>query len=338
MWVKDQKYLLKGILLFGLFLLIATSISMAKPDNTLYPLTNYFAFDSKGALSSGIENRTVRSESGMKIHEVMSETDVYKYRFIFSPPDYQFETVSIRLRMIFSEDMTNYIMWGNLHNITVNIYPFELATLNGVNGSVQIINALDLYQGTTIKFNLNNTVFDEEEFFELAFSSWNGSESMKGVQFEQIRFHLEPTNILSGQMLFVLISTFSIVSITIVRFRHPQNIFVFMIAFIFFMGSAAMILQANNILTAIPQKEKGVSHFTFFNCIYERREYDNGYYSIKMIKDLSKAFELQASSGTGAQIVYPKIDTTTENSDLELLSKLKLLMIRSMIVLLHQHI
>ena len=145
MWLKDQKYLLKGFLLFVLFLLITTTISMAKPNNTLYPLTNYFAFDSKGAVSQGIENRTVVSESGMKIHEIMSEIDVYKYRFILTPPDYPFETVSIRLRMIFSEEMTNYIIWSNLHNITVSIYPFELVTLNGVNNSVYIINALDFH-------------------------------------------------------------------------------------------------------------------------------------------------------------------------------------------------
>jgi hypothetical protein len=58
-------------------------------------------------------------------------------------------------------------------------------------------------------------------------------------------------------------------------------------------------------LASIPQNDKGVTHFTFFGKVYERRDVGNGYYTIKMVKDLSTAFELQALSGTGSQVVYP---------------------------------
>ena len=45
----------------------------------------------------------------------------------------------------------------------------------------------------------------------------------------------------------------------------------------------------------------------FFNRVYERKDYPGGYYSLRMIKDLSTAFELVATSGTGSMVVYPTI-------------------------------
>jgi len=183
MWLKNQQYVLKGILLFTFFLLAITTIDMARTDNTLYPLTNYFAFDSKGSVTQGLENRTILLESGMRVHEIMSEGNLNKYRFIFTTPEFPFETLSLRLKMTFSEKTTNNIIWGNLHNITVNIFPFEITTLNGVNRSVQVVNALELYEGTSLNFDFNSTELQEVEYFELSFSSWNASESIKGVQF-----------------------------------------------------------------------------------------------------------------------------------------------------------
>ncbi|UCE12465.1 MAG: hypothetical protein JSV04_09745, partial [Candidatus Heimdallarchaeota archaeon] len=108
MKVKLSKYLVPGILAL-LLLLIVTSVAQIRPDNTLYPLYNYFAFEEDGAITEGLHNHSYVAESGLKIHEVTSEQNAYKFRFIFSTPDHPFEILSLRVRMIFTEETTRII-------------------------------------------------------------------------------------------------------------------------------------------------------------------------------------------------------------------------------------
>jgi hypothetical protein len=217
---KDRKLIMKGILFLSLLLLVTTSLKSAKPNNTLYPINNYFAFDTEGSVSLGLDNKTVLSELGIQYQEIMSETNVYKFRFIFTTPDYDFEMLSIRLKMIFSEETTERILWGHLHNITVNIFPFNATMIDGNNNSVQIVNALDLYKGTTIEFDFNKTTFEDVQYFELGFSSWNATENIRGIQFEHIYFHLYPQTIFTSQTTAIIVSFTSIIGIAIV---FPQK-------------------------------------------------------------------------------------------------------------------
>ena len=103
----------------------------------------------------GLQNQSFVSEEGMKIHEVTSNQDAYKYRFIFQTPQESFDILSLRLKLLFNHNTSGFIRWGGLHNVTISVFPFELATLEGSNNSVQIINARDLYHGGNIQFKLN---------------------------------------------------------------------------------------------------------------------------------------------------------------------------------------
>ncbi|MFX0152069.1 MAG: hypothetical protein ACFFAJ_14875, partial [Candidatus Hodarchaeota archaeon] len=171
MWTKKHKYLLNGILLF-LLISMLSSITAIKADNTLYPLHNFFAFGEKGTITKGLSNESSVSEAGFRVNEILSQQDAYKFRFIFSVPDHPFEILSLRVRMIFTENITEVIRWGFARNVSVSVYPFELATIDGVNNSAQVLDALDLYHGKEVQFHFNTTVFEDLEYFELAFSSW----------------------------------------------------------------------------------------------------------------------------------------------------------------------
>ncbi|MFX1517319.1 MAG: hypothetical protein ACFFC6_13530, partial [Promethearchaeota archaeon] len=245
--------------------------------------------------------------------------DAYKFRFIFKTPKEPFEMLSLRMQMLFTTKTTSFICWGGLHNVTINVFPFELATIEGVNNSVQVINALDLYRGTNIQFNFNTTAFKELEYFEVSFSSWNASDSLKGIQFEQIRFHLTPITGIPSQLFLLILGTIGLFGLSIVYPQQFRNILLLLFGIILLMMPLTIITQVQNILTSLPEeKEEGVTRFTFFNRVYERRDLGNGYFSLQMVKDLSTAFELQALSGTGASVVYPKIEQTIEDSEVDL--------------------
>ncbi|MFX0120581.1 MAG: hypothetical protein ACFFB2_16155, partial [Promethearchaeota archaeon] len=315
--LKYQKYFLNGSLLLFLFLSIS-SVSTIGPDNTLYPIFNYFAFGENGAITKGLHNQTFVSDEGMKIHEITSKQDAYKFRIIFKTPSDPFEMLSLRLRMIFTYDTEGFICWGGLHNVTVSVFPFDIATIEGDNNSVQLINARELYQGTTIQFHFNTSVFQELDYFELAISSWNETTSLQGVQFEQIRFHLAPTSIVNSQTLLGLFSSIGLYGFWLAYPKRFGNVLAYLFVIIMLITPIAVITQVLNRLDTLPQKEEGVTRFTFFNRVYERRDLGNGYFSLRMVKDLSTAFELQASSGTGFQVVYPKIENTSEDNKIEM--------------------
>ncbi|MFX0124284.1 MAG: hypothetical protein ACFFAE_11650, partial [Candidatus Hodarchaeota archaeon] len=302
---KYHEYFIKGLLLLLLCLMI-TSVSATRPNNSIYPLYNYFAFGEGGTITKGLHNQSFVSEDGMKIHEVTSVQDAYKFRFIFKTPKDPFEMLSLRVRLLFNYNTSNFICWGGLHNITISVFPFELATVEGENNSVHVVNARELYCGRDIQFKLNTSAFHEEEYFELAISSWNATESLKGVQFEQIRFHVAPSSLFTNYLLLTTFSSIGLFGFTIVHPQRFSNIITVFFTVIFVIMPLAVITQVQNILGSLPpQKEKGVTRFTFFNRVYERRDLGNGLFSLQMVKDLSTAFELQALSGTGAQIVYP---------------------------------
>ncbi len=90
MQMRYQEYFPKGILLILLFIMV-TSVAAIRPDNTIYPFTNYFAFSEEGAITGGLNNQSYTSEDGMKIYEVTSDQDAYKLRFIFKTPESPFE-------------------------------------------------------------------------------------------------------------------------------------------------------------------------------------------------------------------------------------------------------
>ncbi|MFX0172328.1 MAG: hypothetical protein ACFE9L_10435, partial [Candidatus Hodarchaeota archaeon] len=311
MWTKKHKYLLNGILLF-LLISMLSSITAIKADNTLSPLYNYFAFGEKGTITKGLSNESYVSEAGYRVNEILSKQDAYKFRFIFSVPDNPFEILSLRVRMIFTENITEVIRWGFARNVSVSVYPFELATIDGVNNSALVLDALELYHGKEVQFHFNTTAFEELEYFELAFSSWNATPNLRGVQFEQINFHLLPENVFTATTLIVILSSAGLFGVSILCPARFKGVFLILLAFILLLVPLALVLQVKNILDSHPQAEKGVSRFTFFGRVYERRDLGNGFFSLRMVKDLTKAFELKALSGTGSKVVYPIILNETE--------------------------
>ncbi|MHA2330247.1 MAG: hypothetical protein ACXACR_17140, partial [Candidatus Hodarchaeales archaeon] len=310
------KYLAKGSLLFLLLLFLITT-SAIHPDNTIYPINNMFAFEEGGTSSNTLYNQSLHTEEGMTIHEIMSEQPVYKFRFILTTPQLAFEVLSLRMRMIFTDEISDIIRYGNTRNVTISIYPFELTSIDGINNSVQVLDALDMYHGTSIQFKFNTTAFEEVEYFELAFSSWNVSTNIKGIQFEQIRFHLAPTTSSVGQILLVIFSTIGLFGFWTIYPQRFGNVLAILFVIIMLIMPLALITQVQHILDALPEgKEEGVTRFTFFNQVYERRDLGNGLFSLRMVKDLSTAFELQALSGTGSQVVYPMIEENIEETTL----------------------
>lgn len=318
MWTKKHKYLLNGVLLFLLFSML-TSITAIRADNTLYPLNNYFAFGENGTITKGLSNESYTLENGFRVHEILSDQDAYKFRVIFPVPDKPFEILSLRVRMIFTENITEVIRWGYARNVSVSVYPFELATIDGTNNSAQVLDALDLYHGKEVQFHFNTTVFEELEFFELAFSSWNATPNLRAVQFEQINFHMPPENIFSETAFLVMLSSAGLFGVSIASPTRFRSVFLILLALMLLLVPLTVVTQVRNILDSLPQEEKGVTRFTFFGRVYERRDLGNGYFSLRMVKDLAKAFELQALSGTGSTVVYPMIENETEQYDEELL-------------------
>ncbi|MFX1507061.1 MAG: beta strand repeat-containing protein, partial [Promethearchaeota archaeon] len=312
MRLKYHNYFIKGFLLL-LLCVTFSSVSAIRPDNTIHPLYNYFAFGKDGVIKNGLHNQSFVSEEGMKIHEVISDQDAYKFRFIFQTSKNPFDVLSLRVKALFNRNMSGFIRWGGLHNVTISVFPFELVTIEGRNNSVQVINGRDLYRGANIQFNFNTTAFEGVKYFELAFSSWNGSESLRGFQFEQINFHKVPNNYIPETILF-LVGSISLISLVMLSPRKFGLLLTILIAIALLIVPLVMIFRAQNFLKAIPQTEEGVERFTFFGRVYERRDLGNGLFSLQMVKDLSTAFELQASSGTGAQVVYPLLETDGENT------------------------
>ncbi|KPK88163.1 MAG: hypothetical protein AMS27_00530, partial [Bacteroides sp. SM23_62_1] len=315
MRLKYHNYFIKGFLLL-LLCVIITSVSAIRPDNTIYPLYNYFAFGKDGVIKNGLHNQTFVSEEGLKIYEVISNQDAYKFRFIFQTPKDPFNVLSLRVRALFTWNTSGFIRWGGQHNVTISVFPFELATIEGKNNSVQVINGRNLYQGATIQFKFNTSAFEEVEYFELAFSSWNGSESLRGVQFEQIHFYKEYGNYLP-ETLILLGSSLCIISLTMLFPRKFGVLLTVLIAAVLVLVPLVMIMRTQNYLNALPQNEEGVERFTFFGRVYERRDLGNGLFSLQMVKDLSTAFELQALSGTGGQVVYPQLESEKTTEEIE---------------------
>ncbi|MFX0183026.1 MAG: hypothetical protein ACFE95_08100, partial [Candidatus Hodarchaeota archaeon] len=319
MWTKKHKYLLNGVLLFLLFSML-TSITAIRADNTLYPLNNYFAFGENGTITKGVSNESYTIENSFRVHEILSEQDAYKFRVIFSVPDKPFEILSLRVRMIFTEKITEVIRWGYARNVSVSVYPFELATIDGMNNSAQVLDALDLYHGKEVQFHFNTTAFEELEFFELAFSSWNATPNLRGVQFEQINFHMPPENIFSETAFLVMLGSAGLFGVSIACPTRFRSVLLILLAIMLLLVPLTVVIQVRNILDSLPQEDKGVTRFTFFGRVYERRDLGNGYFSLRMVKDLTKAFELQALSGTGETVVYPMIENETEQNEAFLLS------------------
>ncbi|NHJ03142.1 MAG: hypothetical protein EAX86_13475, partial [Candidatus Heimdallarchaeota archaeon] len=306
--------ILKGLLLAGVFLLLATIPTLARTDNNLYPIYNTFMFNQERQITSGIENQTLKTELGYRVHSITSSKDASKVRFIFSIPDFHFDQLLLRVKLSYNELTTAFIRGGHLHNITVNVYPFELTIIDGVNGSVQVVDAYELYRGTTLTFNFNETAFIEEEYFEVSFSSWNSMSCIKEIQFEQIKFQLHPPEVVTGPAVLFLCSTISLLGLAQV-FPQYNRFFTNLILLLFLMLTPlAAIYQIKSIMELLPDREEGVTRFTFFGQVYERRDLGNGYFSLKKIKDLSTAFELKALSGTGAQIVYPIKEISSETN------------------------
>ncbi|UCG01766.1 MAG: hypothetical protein JSW11_19430, partial [Candidatus Heimdallarchaeota archaeon] len=317
MRLKSHKYIMKGILLLLLCLMI-TSVSASRPDNTIYPLYNYFAFGKDGTITRGLHNQSFVSKEGMKIHEVTSEQDVYKFRFIFKTPKKPFDVLSMRVKALFTRNTSGFIRWGGLHNVTISVFPFELVTIDGNNNSVQVLNGRDLYQGANIQFKFNTSAFEEVEYFELGFSSWNSTESLRGVQFEQIHFHRIFHNYLSETILLVLGGSVSIFSLAIYSPRKFGILLTFLITAVLVIVPMVIIIRTQSYLSSLPQIEEGVDRFTFFGRVYERRDLGNGLFSLQMVKDLSKAFELKALSGTGSQVVYPQLEIESITEEIEI--------------------
>ncbi|MHA1225504.1 MAG: hypothetical protein ACTSPV_02040, partial [Candidatus Hodarchaeales archaeon] len=315
---KYHNYVGLGFLCLLMLLGISTTITAHSSDNMLYPYYNFFAFNEKGQIRSGLSNRTVINEDGLSTYQFSSNTEGYKFRFILAKPEYRFEYLELRVRLIYTPEYTNIIRWGFLRNITVNVYPFDLAMINGINKSVQVVSALDLLHGSTIRFDLNNSAFTDLDFMEVSFSTWNATESILGVEFEKLAFELNPVNLFSSSNVLFLfvISCFSLFSIVFSRKSHHFLSLLILVALV--VVPLAVITQTKGIVDLIEDKEEGVTRFVFFNALYERRDLGNGYFSLRMVKDYSKAFETQAYSGTGAFVVYPVKVSDKINDSLQL--------------------
>ncbi|MHA2401711.1 MAG: hypothetical protein ACXADH_01870, partial [Candidatus Kariarchaeaceae archaeon] len=301
---KVSQYLPYGLLAL-LFLLLSSTLTVARPDNTIYPLTNYFAFNDSGEISEGLSNTSSLLDSGLRAHSILCEQPAYKVRLIFPSPNDPFDSLSIRMRMTFSPQYTNRILWGFLRNITVSIYPFDLAILDSENGSVQVINAVDLFEGTTFTFQLNDTAINEIEHFEVSFSAWNGSSVIQSLEFEQIKFQ-ESAPPISSQTNLVYGSIFSLlIGLSFFLPRRFNGFLILVLIFMLALVPITVISRVQSLLNSLPETDSTITRFTFFNVVYERKDYGNGYYSLRKVKDLSTAFELVASSGTGNRIVYP---------------------------------
>ena len=310
---KESRYFLYGLLALVLLLLFST-IAVARSDNSIYPLTNYFAFNEDGVIKYGMENQTIISESGLNLHQIQSEEPAYKFRFIFPVPTNTFDTLSIKLQMTFTEDYTNRIRWNFLRNITVNVYPFDLATINSHNDSVKIVNALDLYRGTTVYFQLNQTAFIDLEYFEVSFSAWNKTSVIQSVVFEDVQFQLTAPPLSSNNYL-VLGSVFTLLFGVSFFFTDEKNgLLVLILIFALIFVPITVMDRVNDLIESLPKTEEGVTRFTFFNRVSERKDLGNGYFSLQMIKDLSTAFELSPNSGTGSLVVYPTVIVNAEGT------------------------
>ncbi|MHA2170175.1 MAG: hypothetical protein ACXAB7_09815 [Candidatus Kariarchaeaceae archaeon] len=304
MTIKGSRNLTYGLLAL-VFLLLSSTLTVARPDNTIYPLTNYFAFNDEGQIKNDVYNQSSTLDSGLTAHSVISEEPVYKFRLIFPTPTDQFDSISLRLSMTFTENFTKRIRWGFLENITISVFPFELGIINTNNQSVQVINALELYRGTTVVFQLNQSALVDLEYFEISFSTWNATSSVHRLEFEQIRFIQSSSSLSSPNYLF-LSSLFVIMTgLSFVLPNRFDGILILILLFVLFFVPFTTIIRVQDLLSSLPDSNEGVTRFTFFGKIYEQKSYGNGMYSLEMIKDLSTAFELVASSGTGGKVVYP---------------------------------
>ncbi|MHA1995951.1 MAG: hypothetical protein ACW97Z_15550, partial [Candidatus Hodarchaeales archaeon] len=320
---KVSKFLPYGFLAL-LFLLLSSTLTVARPDNTIYPLTNYFAFNDSGELTWGLSNQSTILETGLQTHSITSEQPAYKFRLIFPSPTDPFDSLSIRLRMTFSANYTNRILWGFLRKITVNVFPFDMGIIDSENGSVQVIDAINLYEGTTITFKLNDSALIDLEYFEISFSSWNESSVIQNLMFEQIKFNQSSPPITSSTNLTIgfLLSFLSGISFFLPR--KFNGILLLLLVFILVLVPITVISRVQSLIESLPETDSSVTRFTFFNVVYERKDYGNGFYSLRMVKDLSAAFELVAKSGTGSSVVYPsyniELDTSSENHTIDTLT------------------
>ncbi|MHA2316353.1 MAG: hypothetical protein ACXAC6_01295 [Candidatus Hodarchaeales archaeon] len=309
---KVSKNLSYGLLAL-LFLLLFSTLTVARSTKNIYPLTNYFAFNEDGAIRHGVKNETLQTETGLNLHQITSEDPAYKLRTILKVPTHIFDSLSIKLQMTFTENYTEYIRWNFLRNITVNVYPFELATINSINESVQIVNALDIYHGTTVNFNINQTAFDSLEYFEVSFATWNEESVIQSISFEDIQFQ-QSAPPLSSDNYLILGSVFTLLYGVSFFFTDEKNwLLVILLIFTLIFVPITVLDRIKTLIDSLPKSEEGVSRFTFFNRVYERKDYPNGYYSLRMVKDLSTAFELVATSGTGSMVVYPVISESSIN-------------------------
>ena len=62
MQTKVSKNLSYGLLAL-LFLLLFSTLTVARSANNIYPLTNYFAFNEDGVIKHGVNNETLQTES-----------------------------------------------------------------------------------------------------------------------------------------------------------------------------------------------------------------------------------------------------------------------------------
>ncbi|MFW9778408.1 MAG: beta strand repeat-containing protein, partial [Candidatus Heimdallarchaeota archaeon] len=303
---KTHSYLFKGLVIFSLVLLLG-SFSALEPANSIHPVTNIFGFGTKGTIGNGIDNRTFISETGRQIHEITSSTPAYKIRLIFPVPQESADFLTLRAKIRYTEEFTNLIRWNQNRNVSVCIFPFESAIIDGKNQSVQVLDAMELYWGTTIKFSLNTTALEGLDYFEIAFFMWNRTSVLTGLQFDQITFKNTPVALSdSGPFSIALLSTLFIgLWIAFPNKFSPIVVFFVMIALV--IVPLTLTLQTIRFLDGIEKNETGVSRFTFFGRVYEQRDLGNGLFSLRMVKDLSRAFELQALSGTGDSDIYPSI-------------------------------
>ena len=63
---KSNKKTTYGFLAL-LFLILFSMITVARPDNSIYPINNYFAFGESGQLKQDVYNKSALTESGIKV-------------------------------------------------------------------------------------------------------------------------------------------------------------------------------------------------------------------------------------------------------------------------------
>ena len=62
---KVSKSLSYGFLAI-VFVLLFLTLTVARSENNMYPLTNYFAFNEDGVIKKGVENQTIITEMGLQ--------------------------------------------------------------------------------------------------------------------------------------------------------------------------------------------------------------------------------------------------------------------------------